>query len=330
MTEKQANINKPLDFSQLLGMDDRELQLEAERRRVSEAGNRLASTTPSLGGLGLDFSSENPFADPIAATTKPQSRPWAEKKNMDTDNPFADPVTRPKPSIQKPQTYINDMRRSRGQSIDNIYSSYQTGGSRYPSSIAPSRDSYRDTVISNYSNNNRISTNGRKGKGRSDPFDLERPDLWRPNVDNRASGRPRGASTGGGRDSNLYPNPLLMNSIRGTNPMGIGGGQVDSMMGPGNPQPRMVSVQSPRIVSAESYASKYSSVVSSLGDWGDPGPDLGPGSGNSSIRGNASSNGSGDFGRGYGDDGKDGGYGQDSVRRVAGSPNGKAVVGKAL
>ena len=36
--------------------------------------------------------------------------------------------------------------------------------------------------------------------------------------------------------------------------------------------------------------------MTSLSEWGDPGPDLGPGSGSSSLRGNASSNGSGDYG----------------------------------
>ena len=42
------------------------------------------------------------------------------------------------------------------------------------------------------------------------------------------------------------------------------------------------------------YASRYSSGVSSLAEWGDPGPDLGPGgaSQGSSIRGNVGSAGS--------------------------------------
>lgn len=84
----------------------------------------------------------------------------------------------------------------------------------------------------------------------------------------------------------LHPNPLRMSSIRGA-PVG----QIDS----NGAQPRTVSVGVPRVVSNATYASKYSSGVSSMGDWGDPGPDLGPGSSNSSLRGNASSNGSGDF-----------------------------------
>jgi len=207
-------------------------------------------------------------------------------------NPFADPVTQPQPPIQKQSTYISDIRRSRGQSIDHtnnnthVYrtSSTRAPGSRYPSSIAPSRDSYRDTLFSSFSGN------ARKGKGRSDPFDLERPELWRSNNLNnmdgntnasRASNRPptRGSS-------NLYPDPLQMSYLRG-NPAG----RIDSS----SAQTRQVSVQRPRIVSNASLASKYSSGVSSLGEWGDPGPDLGPGSGNSSLRGNASSGGSYDI-----------------------------------
>lgn len=72
-----------------------------------------------------------------------------------------------------------------------------------------------------------------------------------------------------------------MSSLRGN-----AVGQIDS----NGAQPRVVSTATPRVVSNTS--SKYSSGVSSLGDWGDPGPDLGPGSSNSSLRGNASS---GDF-----------------------------------
>lgn len=61
----------------------------------------------------------------------------------------------------------------------------------------------------------------------------------------------------------------------------------------------------PKHASQDTYGSKYSSGVSSFAGWGDPGPDLGPGSLSSSLRGNASSSGgSGDFsangGAGYG------------------------------
>jgi hypothetical protein len=278
MAEKQATtLNNPPDFSQLLGMDDRDLQLQAERRRASLAGN--TSSLPQLGSLGLDFGSDDPFADPVKPSTG--WRPPNPSANGST-NPFADPPSRPQPTVPKANTYIAEIRRSRGQSVDatttpndassalnnNAYRPPSTAvASRYPSSIAPSRDSYRDTVFSTF------SANVRKGKGRSDPFDLERPELWRPRDDIVSK--------------NMYPKPL--NS-------GVQSGRV--------------SVAQPRIISTTgTYTSKYSSGASSIGGWGEPGPDLGPGSGSSSMRGNASSNGgSGDFsGKGiYGTDGLQG------------------------
>lgn len=278
MTEKQATLNNPPDFSQLLGMDDRDLQLQAERRRASLAGN--TSSLPQLGSLGLDFGSDDPFADPV----KPSAgwRPPNPSANA-SSNPFVDPPSRPHATVPKASTYIAEIRRSRGQSVDATTTSNNASSavnnsayrppstavaSRYPSSIAPSRDSYRDTVFSTFS-----AGNARKGKGRSDPFDLERPELWRPR------------DVVGSKD--MYPRPL--NS-------GVQNGHV--------------SVAQPRIISTTgTYTSKYSSGVSSIGDWGEPGPDLGPGSRSSSMRGNASSNGdSGDFsGKGiYGIDGLQG------------------------
>ncbi len=201
---------------------------------------------------------EDPFADPVKS-----SNPFADPRS--SSNPFAEPA-RPARSVPKGNTYIPDIRRSRGQSVDaasrgnKATSMYRPPSSavnsRYPSTIAPSRDSYRDTVYSSF------SANVRKGKGRSDPFDLERPELWRPRENaNSAAFSPNSFNTtdtpGAPRAGNAY-----------------------------NPKQ-----QSARVKSSATYASKYSSGVSSLGDWGDPGPDLGPRSGSSSLRANASSNG---------------------------------------
>ncbi|KAG9243442.1 hypothetical protein BJ878DRAFT_400321, partial [Calycina marina] len=160
-----------------------------------------------------------------------------------SNNPFADPIKAPQPTIAESSAYMTDIRRSRGQLIDATTS-------RYLSTYAPSRDSYRDTFS---------STSTRKGKGRSDPFDLERPDFWKPTekqhplpVDNRTS-RPRVASiardsTGYDPSSSITPGPLRVQSQSFNN------------------RPPLSPVTS----------SKYSSGVSSLdGDWGDPGPDLG-------------------------------------------------------
>lgn len=134
-----------------------------------------------------------------------------------------------------------------------------------------------------------FSSTTRKGKGRSDPFDLERPELWKPKLQNPPMPAPRDST----RD--LYPNPLRMSSLRGQALAGQ-----DSQ----GAQPRVVSVQTPRIVSATgTYGSKYSSGVSSLDEWGDPGPDLGPGSSTGSLRANASSAGSSEQVYGQGSDG---------------------------
>ncbi|KAF4637932.1 hypothetical protein G7Y89_g161 [Cudoniella acicularis] len=275
MTEQQAKLNNPVDFDQLLGMDDRELQLQADRRRADLGKTQSGASLPPLGSLGLDFASNDPFADPqnnswqqSAARRNSRSNTYDSSANpfADPSNPFSDPISLPQPSFSKQNNYIADIRRSRGQSIDATHTgpsgtfrppSATTGpASRYPSSLAPSRDSYRDTVFSSFSGN------ARKGKGRSDPFDLERPELWRRNPNNQ-----------------LYPNPLTTSNLQGQQP---------------NYGPRVTSTQ--RIQSNATYESKYSSGVSSLGGWGDPGPDLGPGSQSSSMRGNASSSGgSGDF-----------------------------------
>jgi hypothetical protein len=266
LTEKQANMGNAPDFSQLLGMGDRDLQLRAERRRASMSGT---GSVPQIGSLGLDFNMDDPFADPVKGSSqawKPgnsSANPFADPKP--SSNPFADPA-RPERSIAKGNTYISDIRRSRGQSVDatnrgnNATSMYRPPStavdSRYPSTIAPSRDSYRDTVYSSF------SANARKGKGRSDPFDLERPELWRPREDTDSTA--------------MYPNPL---STAGPPRASRAGNAYNSRQ------------QSARVMSTATYGSKYSSGVSSLGDWGEPGPDLGPGSGSSSLRANASSNG---------------------------------------
>lgn len=281
-TERQANAKGQPDFSRLLGSDERGLQGQTERRRATSS-----SSIPNLGSLGIDFESHDPFADPVMPP-KPQNVGWVPPNPNSSSNPFADPISQPERSVAKGKTYISDIRRSRGQSMDanNSISAYAansasyrppstTVASRYPSSIAASRDSYRDTVFSVF------SSNGRKGKGRSDPFDLERPELWHPKEPpvpekNRTSTRPRGASIAGRDSAAMYPDPL-------------------------QPKPGMTGSSDhygakARVVSNNSYASKYSSGVSSMGDWGEPGPDLGSGiSSNSSLRDNASNTSSGSF-----------------------------------
>jgi hypothetical protein len=274
MSEKQAKMNNLPDFSQLLGMDEGNLQLQAEERRTS-----LPRGTSTLGSLGLSFGSitnPDPFVDPSPTPKKTKENPFS-----DPSDPFLDPPSRPEPSIPKGNTYIADIRRSHGQSIDATTTSnnasasiYQTrppstlAGSRYPSTIAPSRDSYRDTVFSTFSN-------VRKGKGRSDPFDLERPELWRPRVETQ----------------DMYPpalNATITQAQRGGFPANTSG-KAQGILGIDfNGQPGK------RVDSDLTYnSSKYSSMISGLSQWGDPGPDVEPGSldGKSSLMAVASSDG---------------------------------------
>ena len=274
MAESQANVNDPPNFSQLLGMDDRELQLQAERRRAS-----ISQSFPTLGRLGLEYSGQaqaiaDPFADPPAnSITKGPNQPWAlpNPSSKPDINPFADPINAPERSIPKQQTYIADTRRSRRLSIDTTNPNLPPSTShhsktnsvaltsRYPSSIAPSRGSYRDTVSSS------ISASTRKGKGRSDPFDLERTELWPPK--NKPMPMPLQ------RDSPKDPHP---DPLRMSRPRGQPTAERDSRAS----QARIVSAATPSNVSAvETYGPKYSSGMSSLDEWGDPGPDLGSGSG---------------------------------------------------
>lgn len=300
MTEKGGNPSLQPDFPQLLGDDNKQVQPQADKR--------FTNPTPSVGSLGVNFVSRDPFADPVvAAPAKSENKAWIPPhpgaSNTPNPNPFADPIAQPQRSIPKSQSSVSDIRQYRGQSVNisnNNRSAYAannaayrppstTVASRYPSSITQSRDSYRDTVFSAF------SSNGRKGKGRSDPFDLERPELWQPKDPrvpdtNRTIIRPRGNSMADRESASLYPDPLSTNP---TSQMSSLRGTAVRLTDSNVVQPRVVSLATSRVVSNATYGSKYSSGVSSLGGWGDPGPDLGPGnSSKSSLRGNASSDGS--------------------------------------
>lgn len=260
MSEKQ---NAPQDFGNLMDMDDRNLLMKAERRRFTLSSN--SGSGQMLGNLGLDFGiPQDPFADPVSRTANSSSNA----------NPFAnptkwDPVSRPDPAIPRTNTYISDVRRSRGESLDSttrghknapssVYgpAAYRTPSisniSRYPSSIAPSTESFRDTLYSTASNNTR------RVAGRSDPFDLERPELWLPILANSVPKSDSAALLERGSDS--YPDPLLMPNFKP--------GQAPVM-----PIQRAMTNGS-NAPSQGTYESKYSSRTS-MGDWGDPGPDVG-------------------------------------------------------
>lgn len=157
------------------------------------------------------YAFENPFSDTIKSHSKTNSsksfktteRPASNPFVAVGENPFSDPViAAPTTTVPKPQTYLQHVRRSRSSSfssgapssnrssrnsdlisfVDRPTSMTMTSP-RYPNSIAPSD---RSTVYSSLSAD-------RRGKGRSDPFDLERAGLSYGNLSPK--NRPKIAET---------------------------------------------------------------------------------------------------------------------------------------
>ncbi|OBT49185.1 hypothetical protein VE00_00010 [Pseudogymnoascus sp. WSF 3629] len=239
------------DLTQYLASKDREMRdagaaagLPADHRRsISLPPPTRSREDLGDGSLGIDFwDLGNPFSDPTPVATTGATRTLAL-------NPFADPspaaagVSRPQPSVGT--TYVADVRRSRGQSFSTP---------RHPSirtSRERSRD--RDTMLSS------VTTNTRRGKGRSDPFDLERPELL------------RGVGAGA-RGSVLSDVQELPSSAGSSLKGGVAGG--GGKMGGVEAGGEMVLGVG---LNHESWTSRYSRGSSAgFSDWGDPGPDLGP------------------------------------------------------
>ncbi|KAK3375999.1 hypothetical protein B0T24DRAFT_523508 [Lasiosphaeria ovina] len=223
--EKKSKLGSQPDFLTLLSMDDRELDREAQRRRasVSRKNGSAGSADHFLGGLSLNFgsSSDNPFSDANAlAHTSAQPAPLVVSQ---PSNPFSDSNAirdPPTAAVAKPSTYVIDMRRSRGQSVSS-------NTTRQPSALYNSRESVGSVG----------SFTTHRNKFRSDPFDLERPEL-------------------------LAGARAAKNSITSSTAGTAGRG----------PEPRRPAGARTR---TDSFSSKYSSGVS-MGDWSDPGPDVGP------------------------------------------------------
>ncbi|KAK1724736.1 uncharacterized protein BDZ83DRAFT_577925, partial [Colletotrichum acutatum] len=244
MSDRKAAAPGQPDFLTLLGMDDREVEREAQRRRVSRNQGSAGSADHFLGGLGLNFNnaSADPFSDINALphnSAKPAplavANPGNGNGNGNGNNPFSDAnaISAPAAARKPSSTYVADVRRSRGTSIGGTTTRPPSG-----STYSPRLDSmYRDSMQSVES----FAT--RRNKFRSDPFDLERPELLGSSLGSSSGGRLTQAS------SNYSQ----------------GGGGAPRV--PGNAHTR-----------ADSFSSKYSSGVSMDG-WSDPGPDVGPSSG---------------------------------------------------
>lgn len=214
-------LNLGPDFSQSLAMEQRKLQDRSELHGEAPAGAD-SPTSSSLATAGAQ-----PRAEPTTATTTSLQR----TKSV---NPFADPTPSRPPLLARTPSTPSRYR------------------ARYSSSIAQSdsdQTSYRDTMMT-------MESSDRRGRGRSDPFDLDRPDLYQPGPVPIA-------------DSHTSLNGIK--GIDGVDPQGTTAQRRD----PDGAQPRAISLQRSRITSdAGTYSSKYSSGQS-LGAWGEPGPDLG-------------------------------------------------------
>lgn len=236
MKDTKKKTSSQPDFLTLLNMDDQ--QLAAQTRRKSVARNRRSTSAGSsdhfLGGLGLGLDSRDPFSD---ANEMTRSSAQVAPLGVAKANPFSDanaiqPPSQPRPPA--PSTYVETMRRSRGQSMS---------GGRPPSSGAThtrNASLYRESLASVE------SFETRRNKFRSDPFDLDRPELLSASVTSSALGAFPGRDT---RDSRAWgAAPRLP------------------------PPPGRAHVRNDSVAS-----SNYSSGLSDAGDYlGDPGPDVGP------------------------------------------------------
>ena len=266
--EPKPRLSSQPDFLTLVGMDDRELDREAQRLRKGSA----SSTENFFGGLSLSFGSDDPFSDANAiAHTSAKPAPLALSNNP---NPFSDAnaIRDPSaPSLPKPATYVADIRRSRSNST----AGQGPASRRQPSTVY--NYAGRDSVTSLGSMATATTANQRN-KFRSDPFDLERPELL---------------GTAAKLPTLINPLPSLA-AARATT------------TATANPKPGG-RARAESFTSRYSKYSKYSSgvsvvsamsVVESMGEWSDPGPDVGPGSAGAAAAAAAAASGNGAGGNG--------------------------------
>lgn len=253
-TKTRPLTNKP-DFLTLLNMDDRELDREAQRRRVSRTRDGGGG---SLGGLNLDFG--DPFSDANAIPRKPGAFTVSA-----ADNPFTDANA----IAPKPSTYVNDVRRSRvmsaGAASVDLTRTYDglhdlrvvNEVSRPPSNatgLVNNKNSmyYRDSAASLES----FAT--KRNKFRSDPFDLE-PLSYMSDEDRPRIPSGRYSSTGS-----------INIQYQGTMAGGNNGAGIPNV-------PKLPAAAHTR--NPSDLSSRYTSGISDVtfDEWSDPGPDVGPG-----------------------------------------------------
>ncbi|KAI2469180.1 hypothetical protein F4781DRAFT_237777 [Annulohypoxylon bovei var. microspora] len=233
--DNRPRVGSQPDFLTLMNMDDRQLE-QAARRRNSARGSQRRSISVGneqhfLGGLGLNF--DDPFSDVNAiGNNTAKAKPIVVSA---ANNPFSDANAITAPSVAANgglATYVQNVRRSRGHSV-------ATGGiNRQPSNAGARLNSVMNSSMYRESNASISTVGTRRNKFRSDPFDLDRPDLLSANSSFDATVRDPRVSYG----SRPMPNTPKAAHVR-----------------------------------TESFTSKYSSGVSmSMSQWSDPGPDVGP------------------------------------------------------
>ncbi|KAH6844862.1 hypothetical protein B0I37DRAFT_392211 [Chaetomium sp. MPI-CAGE-AT-0009] len=248
VTQEKKAIGSQPDFLTLLSMDDGELDREAQRRRVSiaRANGRANSSDNFLGGLNLGFGNDNnPFSDANAiAHTSAKPAPLAVGQ-ANAVNPFSDAnaIPNPAPTMPKPTTYVADIRRSRSNS---------TIAGRQPSTIYNYSNANRDSAGSLRSMATATTTNQRT-KFRSDPFDLERPELLAGG--NKPAGSAPSPSSGPTQLTQQQPALATATTM---------------MMNP--PRGRAHALSRSRPATPSTPSTRPASM-----DWSDPGPDVGPG-----------------------------------------------------
>ncbi|ERT02641.1 hypothetical protein HMPREF1624_00942 [Sporothrix schenckii ATCC 58251] len=234
------------DFLTLLGMDERELERAAQnkknskKKRASMDRGRTGSNGNNdyLGRLNIDF--DDPFSDSNAIAH--QSAKPAPLAVSQTNNPFSDAnairSNGGEYSNPKPNTYVADIRRSRGQ--NDRLTDFRL------------ESMYRDSVQTV----NTVDTSAKRNRFRSDPFDLERPELLQLGRSTPRTVTSSNMSVAGSSNA-----PRMSDASGSRLSGGVGTGEIR--------RPRTAHQR------GDSFTSKYSSGVS-MGEWSDPGPDVGP------------------------------------------------------
>ena len=270
-SERQARLQFQPDFLTLLAMDDSDLGREDQgQRRLSVSRQGSGQTRDKAQALQpLHLSEDNKSLRDNSTLSHISAIPAPLAAGSRPDNSFGDlhnatVVTRP-PTVTAYRTEDRRRGQSWGQSV-SIDTSASTTANTSPSR-QPSIRTYRESIDSFTTHRNKF---------RSDPFDLERPELLGHNV----GGVSRAVGVGVGEsDAASSSNSRRRSSSSSSS-------NVQTAAGPRHPPSAHTRQESLGGSSRYSYSS---SVVSLDNGWSTPGPDVGPAS--------TGSGGTGSYGR---------------------------------